>query len=182
VSLDAHKWLYLPKACGVILVRRREDLHDSFAHDEDYLPHERAEPHAVDVTLEYSRPFRALKLWLAFRAHGADAFRRAIRRNLRQAQLLYEEVRRHDDLEGLGSPQLSIVPFRHVPPGIDDPNAHNVRLAQELQRDARVYVAPALVDGAVYLRPCIVNFRTSDADVLALVEIAREVGNRLAGT
>jgi aromatic-L-amino-acid decarboxylase len=73
------------------------------------------------------------------------------------------------------------VPFRHVPPGIADADAHNLRLAQELQRDARVYVAPAVIDGAVYLRPCIVNFRTSDADVVAMVEIAREVGNRLAG-
>jgi aromatic-L-amino-acid/L-tryptophan decarboxylase len=180
VSLDAHKWLYLPKACGVILVRRREDLHDSFAHDEDYLPHQRMESHAVDVTLEYSRPFRALKLWLAFRVHGADAFRRALRRNLRQAQLLYEEIGRHADLEALGRPQLSIVPFRHLPAGVADVDGHNARLARELQRDARVYVAPAMIDGRVYLRPCIVNFRTSDADVLALVEIAREVGNRLA--
>jgi aromatic-L-amino-acid decarboxylase len=180
VSLDAHKWLYLPKACGVILVRRREDLHDSFAHDEDYLPHQRMESHAVDVTLEYSRPFRALKLWLAFRVHGAEAFRRALRRNLRQAQLLYDEIGRHADLEALGRPQLSIVPFRHVPAGVADVDGHNVRLAEELQSDARVYVAPAMIDGRVYLRPCIVNFRTSDADVLALVEIAREVGNRLA--
>ena len=38
-----------------------------------------AQEHAVDVTLEYSRPFRALKLWLAFRAHGAAAFRLAMR-------------------------------------------------------------------------------------------------------
>ena len=181
VSLDAHKWLYLPKACGVILVRRRADLHDSFAHEENYLPHEQAEPHAVDVTLEYSRPFRALKLWLAFRAHGAEAFRRALRRNLRQARLLYDEIGRHDDLERLAEPELSIVPFRHVPSGVGDADAHNLRLAQELQRDARVYVAPAVVDSAVYLRPCIVNFRTSDADVVAMVEIAREVGNRLAG-
>jgi aromatic-L-amino-acid decarboxylase len=58
-------------------------------------------------------------------------------------------------------------------------DGHNVRLAQELQSDARVYVAPAMIDGRVYLRPCIVNFRTSDADVVALVEIAREVGNGL---
>jgi aromatic-L-amino-acid/L-tryptophan decarboxylase len=180
VSLDAHKWLYLPKACGVILVRRRADLHDSFAHEEDYLPHEQAEPHAVDVTLEYSRPFRALKLWLAFRAHGAEAFRRALRRNLRQARLLHEEIGRHADLESLEPPQLSIVPFRHVPGGVSDLDAHNARLAQELQRDARVYVAPAVIDGTVYLRPCIVNFRTSDEDVIAMVEIAREVGNRLA--
>jgi aromatic-L-amino-acid decarboxylase len=180
VSLDAHKWLYLPKACGVILVRRREDLHHSFAHDEGYLPHERDAPHAVDVTLEYSRPFRALKLWLAFRAHGADAFRGAIERNMAQARLLHAEVSRHADLEPLGEPQLSIVPFRHVPEGVSDLNAHNARLGYELQQDARVYVAPAVIDGSVYLRPCIVNFRTSDGDVLALVDIAREVGDRLA--
>jgi aromatic-L-amino-acid/L-tryptophan decarboxylase len=180
VSLDAHKWLYLPKACGVIAVRRREDLHHSFAHDEGYLPHERDEPHAVDVTLEYSRPFRALKLWLAFRVHGAEAFRRAIDRNLRQASLLHAEIELHADLEPLGPPQLSIVPFRHVPEGVSDLDDHNARLGRELQRDARVYVAPAVIDGHVYLRPCIVNFRTSDADVRALVEIAWEVGNRLA--
>ncbi len=70
-TIDAHKWLYLPKACGVVLVRRRADLAAALAHEEDYFPHERNEPHAVDITLEYSRPFRALKLWLAFRAHGA---------------------------------------------------------------------------------------------------------------
>jgi aromatic-L-amino-acid decarboxylase len=180
VSLDAHKWLYLPKACGVIVVRRREDLYHSFAHDEGYLPHERDEPHAVDVTLEYSRPFRALKLWLAFRVHGADAFRRAIERNLLQARQLHAELGRHSDLEALAAPQLSIVPFRHVPAGVDDLDAHNARLGRELQRDARVYVAPAVIDGHVYLRPCIVNFRTSDEDVQALVEIAREVGQRLA--
>jgi aromatic-L-amino-acid decarboxylase len=180
VSLDAHKWLYLPKACGVILVRKREDLHHSFAHDEGYLPHERHEPHAVDVTLEYSRPFRALKLWLAFRVHGAEAFRRAVRRNLRQAALLHELVTAQPDLEALGPPQLSIVPFRHVPAGVADLDAHNARLSVELQRDARVYVAPAAIDGRVFLRPCIVNFRTSDADVAALVEIALEVGEAMA--
>jgi len=180
VSLDAHKWLYLPKACGVILVRDREALHHSFAHDEGYLPHERDEPHAVDVTLEYSRPFRALKLWLAFRVHGADAFRHAVRRNMRQAALLHELISARDGLEALGPPQLSIVPFRHVPVGVADLDDHNGRLGAELQRDARVYVAPAMIDGRVYLRPCIVNFRTSDDDVRALVDIACEVGDAIA--
>ena len=71
------------------------------------------------------------------------------------------------------------MPFRHVPAGVADLDAHNARLAVELQRDARVYVAPAAIDGRVYLRPCIVNFRTSDADVAALVEIAREVGEAI---
>jgi len=181
VSLDAHKWLYLPKACGVVLVRRREDLHGALAHEEDYIPHERPEHHMVDITLEYSRPFRALKLWLAFRAHGADAIRDAIERNLAQARLLHEEVKRHADLEALcGEPQLSVVPFRHVPPGGADLDEHNARLVRALQEDGRVWIAPARVDGVVCLRPCVVNYRTTDDDVRALVEIAREVGAALA--
>jgi aromatic-L-amino-acid decarboxylase len=180
VSLDAHKWLYLPKACGVVLVRDRAHLHAAFSHEEGYLPHEHERPHAVDVTLEYSRPFRALKLWLAFRTHGAAAFRAAIDRNLGQARLLVEEVSRHAELELLtADPQLSIVPFRHLPDGVADADAHNDRLARELQRDARVYVAPAVVDGTVYLRPCFVNYRTGDDDVRALVEVTLEVGRAL---
>jgi aromatic-L-amino-acid decarboxylase len=180
VSLDAHKWLYLPKACGVVLVRRGEDLENVFAHQEGYLPHQTHELHAVDITLEYSRPFRALKFWLAFRAHGAPAFRDAIERNLAEARLLFEEVQRHDDLEALAPPQLSIVPFRHVPDGVADVDAHNATLAETLQADGRVYLGSCLIDGRVYLRPCFVNFRTTEEDVLALVDITREVGSRLA--
>jgi aromatic-L-amino-acid decarboxylase len=181
VTLDAHKWLYLPKACGVVLVRRREDLHGALAHEEDYIPHERPDHHMVDITLEYSRPFRALKLWLAFRAHGAEAIRGAIERNLGQARLLYDEIGRHNDLEPLcREPQLSVVPFRHDPPGVSDLDEHNARLVEALQDDGRVWIAPARVDGAVCLRPCVVNYRTSDDDVRALVDLTRELGARLA--
>jgi aromatic-L-amino-acid decarboxylase len=181
VTLDAHKWLYLPKACGVVLVRRREDLHGALAHEEDYIPHERPDHHMVDITLEYSRPFRALKLWLAFRAHGAEAIRGAIERNLGQARLLHAEIARHGDLEVLcGEPQLSVVPFRHVPEGVADLDDHNARLVEALQTDGRVWIAPARVDGTVCLRPCIVNYRTTDDDVRALVEVSRELGDRLA--
>jgi len=183
VTLDAHKWLFLPKACGVVLVRRREDLHGALAHEEDYVPHDRPDHHMVDITLEYSRPFRALKLWLAFRAHGADAIRGAIERNLRQARLLYEEVSGCADLELLcAEPQLSIVPFRHVPPAVPDVDAHNLRLVAALQETGDVWVAPATVDAKVCLRPCIVNYRTTDEDVRTLVTLVREAGRRLAET
>jgi aromatic-L-amino-acid/L-tryptophan decarboxylase len=183
VTLDAHKWLYLPKACGVVLVRRHEDLHGALAHEEDYIPHERPEHHMVDITLEYSRPFRALKLWLAFRTHGAEAIRAAIEQNLGQARLLYDEVSSHDELEPLcGVPQLSIVPFRHVPPGMpeDDLDDHNARLVEQLQRQGDVWVAPARVDGTVCLRPCVVNYRTTNDDVRALVDAVLDVGRTVA--
>ncbi|HXF71836.1 MAG TPA: aminotransferase class V-fold PLP-dependent enzyme [Actinomycetota bacterium] len=181
VAMDAHKWLYLPKPCSVTLVRRPEDLVAAFAHQEGYLPHQQHELHAVDITLEYSRPFRALKFWLAFRAHGAAQFRAAIERNLAEARLLWEAAREREDLETLPTPpQLSIVPFRHVPRGVRDVNEHNWRLGRALQEDGRVYLASALIDGEVYLRPCFVNFRTTEEDVLALLDITVEVGERLA--
>ena len=177
LSVDAHKWLYLPKACGIVLVRRPADLRAAFSHHEGYL-HQDDRGEAVDMTLEYSRPFRALKFWLAFRAHGAAQFRAAIERNLAEAALLARAVRAHDDLELLDDPQLSVVPFRHLPTGGGDVDDHNRDLARRLLADGRVYVASATIDGAVFQRPCFVNFRTSDEDVLALVEVVRELGNR----
>lgn len=180
VSVDAHKWLYLPKACGVVLVREREALTRAFAHEQGYLPHQQHELHAVDITLEYSRPFRALKLWLAFRAHGAPQFRDAIAKNLHEAALLYHAAAAAEDFDTMAEPpQLSIVPIRHTPPGVADLNAHNEALAKAIQADGRVYLASALIDGDVWLRPCFVNFRTTDDDVLAVLEVARDLGQRI---
>jgi aromatic-L-amino-acid decarboxylase len=179
-SVDAHKWLYLPKACGIVLVRNQEDLIAAFAHEQGYLPHQRHDLHAVDITFEYSRPFRALKFWLAMRAHGAQAFRDAIERNLREAHLLWQAIVDRPHLEPLAEPALSIVPFRHVPPGVHDVNEHNQRLAEALQEDGRFWIASALIDDEVWLRPCFVNFRTTEEDVLDLLDVAAEIGDRLA--
>jgi aromatic-L-amino-acid decarboxylase len=180
VALDAHKWLYLPKACSAVLVRDVSTLVGAFAHDAGYMPHEEGELHAVDQTLEYSRPFRALKLWLAFRVHGAEAFREAIEANLEHARLLANLVKDAPDLELALEPQLSVVPFRHLPAGVADLDEHNRRLGEELLSDGRVYVAGAVIDGHEWLRPCLVNYRTTEDDVRALVDIVREVGAQLA--
>jgi aromatic-L-amino-acid/L-tryptophan decarboxylase len=181
VSVDAHKWLYVPKACSVVLVREEGALSEAFAHEQGYLPHQRHELHAVDITLEYSRPLRALKLWLAFRAHGADQFREAIRRNLAEARLLHRAAADRPDFETFDEPpDLSIVPLRHAPEGVDDLDAHNQALADAIQADGRVYLASALIGGQVWLRPCFVNYRTTDDDVLAVLDVAAELGERLA--
>ncbi len=180
-SVDVHKWLYLPKACGVVMSRHTDVFAHAFAHEQGYLPHQQHELHAADITLEYSRPFRALKAWLAFRAHGARQFREAIARNLDEAALLYRRAQATEDVEVMQAPpQLSIVPIRHAPSGVE-PNAHNAALAEAIQADGRVYLASALIDGEVWLRPCFVNFRTTDDDVIALMDVARELGERISG-
>jgi aromatic-L-amino-acid/L-tryptophan decarboxylase len=178
LGVDAHKWMYVPKACSAVLVRRTADLAAVFSHDEAYIPHEDDELNAVDVTLEYSRPFRALKLWLALRVHGAQAFRNAIEANLAQARLLYGLASAHPDFQTREhEPQLSIVPIRHVMPGCPDLDRHNEELCRAMQQDGRVYISPAVIDGQTWLRPCFTNFRTTSEDVHTTLTVAAELGS-----
>lgn len=184
ITIDAHKWLFLPKPCGVLLIHNQEALRTAFSHDATYIPKEESEEmemlNPVDWTLEYSRPLRALKVWLAFRTYGASAFRDAITRNIEQARLCAQLVRQTPTLELLLDPQLSVVLFRRIPtrPGIDV-NAHNRALLRAIQNDGRVYVSGAVVDGASYLRSCFVNYRTRNEDVEALIEVVEDLGARL---
>ena len=180
LSVDAHKWMFVPKACSAVLVRRQEDLATAFSHNEAYIPHEGDALNAVDVTLEYSRPFRALKLWLALRVHGAEAFRSAIEENLRQANLLYDLARAHRSFETrMHRPQLTITPIRHIADGCTDIDRHNDELCRAMQRDGRVYISPAIIDGQTWLRPCFTNFRTSTDDVHVLLAVADEIGESI---
>ena len=180
-TVDAHKWLYVPKACSILLIRDRGAFERTFTHDESYIPHTDREDssHPVDRTLEYSRPLSALKLWLAFRVHGAAAIRDAIERNLRQARMLAELVREDDALELLVEPQLSAVCFRWRPPAGTDPQRHNAALAREINAEAEILLAPATVDGVACLRACIVNHRTGDDDVRAVIDAVHHAAARL---
>jgi aromatic-L-amino-acid/L-tryptophan decarboxylase len=177
-TVDAHKWLYVPKACSVLLVHDLAALEHAFSHYEGYLPHG-DELHAVDRTLEYSRPLRALKLWLAFTVHGAHAIRDAIERNLGEAALLASLLAGDERFDVLAEPHLSAVCFRHRSPANVDMDEHNRALAREIAADGRILLAPAEVDGAVWLRACFVNYRTTDEDVRAIPVVVGEVGAAL---
>jgi aromatic-L-amino-acid decarboxylase len=183
VTIDAHKWMFVPKACSIVLVRDYSALAATFGHDEAYIPHDTDEPNPVDVTLEYSRPLRALKLWLGFKAHGAHEFRQAIEHNIVLARETYARASAHPHVRVLPSaPQLSIVPMQHIPAGMTDKahiSAHNAALCAAIIEDGRVYLSPAQIDGETWLRPCFTNFRTEMSDVDALFTVIDEIGNRL---
>jgi aromatic-L-amino-acid decarboxylase len=181
VTLDAHKWLGLQKSCSLVLLRRAGALEAAFGHEESYLRRADTVRNAVERTLEYSRPLRSLKLWLAFRTHGAAAFRQWIETTLELSHRFADELRADDSFELLCEPTLSTVCFRHVADGVDDLDAHNTALATATQEDGRVFLAPALVDGHVCMRACFVNFRTRPEDVDFVLETLRELGARRAG-
>jgi len=176
-TVDAHKWLYVPKSCSVLLVHDAAALERAFSHREGYMLHGDEQLNPVDRTLEYSRPLSALKLWLAFRVHGARAIRAAIERNLEQAALLASLLRDDERFELLGEPQLSVVCFRRRHGG--DIDAHHAALASALAADGRIAIAPAEVDSGTWLRACFVNHRTTEEDVRAVPDVVGEISDAL---
>jgi aromatic-L-amino-acid decarboxylase len=141
--------------------------------------HEGDVANPVDRTLEYSRPLRSLRLWMAFRVHGAAQYREWIERTLANARRLAELVEATPEFELAHAPMLSTVCFRHVPAGAADLDAHNVALARAMQHDGRIFIAPAAVDGHACLRACFVNFRTTPDEVALVLDVAAELGERL---
>jgi aromatic-L-amino-acid decarboxylase len=178
-TIDAHKWLGVQKSCSAVLLRETGRLQAAFGHEERYMLHEGDVANPVDRTLEYSRPFRSLRLWMAFRVYGAVQYRDWIEDTLANASLLTESLRESPEFELLHDPMLSTVCFRHVPPGAGDIDTHNINLVREMQRDGRVFLAPADVDGRACLRVCFVNFRTTSDEVAYVLEVAEEIGHRV---
>jgi len=188
LSLDPHKWLYQPLDCGCLLYRSAEAAQTTFAHTGDYARSLNADPIEgfafFEESLELSRRFRALKLWLSLRYHGISAFRESIRNDLRHAQRLGEAIERTPQLELLAPVELSAVCFRHLGSGKfseDKLHRFNQALLQRVIARGRVYLSNASMRGKFCLRACIVNHRTKDSDVDSVISevvaAAAEVNN-----
>jgi len=108
---------------------------------------------------------------------------RMISDDISLAETLFRYVREDPELHAI-TQGLSITTFRYVPSdltpghdGVDDYlNKLNSALLSTLQRGGEVFVSNAVVDGAFLLRACIVNFRTSLADIAALPGIVTRAG------
>jgi aromatic-L-amino-acid decarboxylase len=175
LSLDPHKWLYQPLDCGCLLYRDMEPAHAGFAHTGDYakaLTDDPVEGFAFfEESLELSRRFRALRLWLSLRYHGLQAFRDAIQKDLDLAQRLATAITEQPDLELLAPVELSAVCFRYILAGSseDEINRHNLAILKRVVERGRVYLSNATLRGRFCLRACIVNHRTTEADVDSVI-------------
>jgi aromatic-L-amino-acid decarboxylase len=182
LCIDAHKWLYAPVDCSALLLHDAAATARAFgAGADDYVRILATQPTETfafwDHGLELSRRFRALKLWATLRFHGARRLAAAIGEDVRLAAHLAELVAAAEDFELLAGPGLSICCFRHAPTHVDEPalDAHNERILQALQRDGRVYLSNATIDGRFALRACVTNFRTTRADVERVLMVVREL-------
>jgi len=175
VSMDAHKWLYQPLDCSILLYRDPEIARRTFAHSDDYvrpLSDDPVEGFAFfEQSLELSRRFRALKLWASIRYHGLSAFRAAIAADLRHALLLAERVEGEPALQLLAPVELSAVCFRwNDGTGEDALDDRNAAILSRMNQRGRVAISNATIRGSFALRACFVNHLTTDDDVVAIVD------------
>ncbi len=176
ISLDPHKWLYQSLDCGCLLYRSPEAAQQTFSHSGEYARSLTADPIEgfafFEESMELSRRFRALKLWLSLRYHGVSAFRQSIAKDLAQARRLAKAIEQESDLELLAPAELSAVRFRYCGTGgrsEEELNDLNLALLKSVVARGRVYLSNASLRGKFCLRACIVNHRTKDADVDSVV-------------
>ena len=184
LSLDLHKWLYQPVDCGMLLFKDAKHARAAFSHTGEYARVLDADPVEgfafFEESLELSRRFRALKVWLSLRYHGLDAFRNAIRADLQHARQLADDIRGTPQLELLAPVELSAVCFRYRDSAAgEDLDALNQAILRRMIENGRIYLSNAAVRGHFALRACFVNHRTQPADVAQIVpevlKAAREV-------
>ncbi len=195
VSLDPHKWMYLPADCGCLVYREPAAARGAFTLGADYTRVMAKDPEEAfafwDYGPELTRRFRALKVWMALAHVGARAYRAAIEGDLDCARHLAGLVEESADFELMAPVELSIVCFRHLPPGdhaarvrseVEETRLDhfNEELLIKLQRGGGSYVSNASLGGRFALRACICNYRTTRRDMQTLLEDVRRAAREVA--
>jgi L-2,4-diaminobutyrate decarboxylase len=132
LSWDAHKWLFQTYGCGMVLLRDRKLLVQSFGTSAEYIQDaaegEEIYPNFWNYGLELTRPARAMKLWFSFQLLGLDAIDAAIERGFSLAEAAESALKQLQNWEILSPAQMGIVCFRYAPPD------HPTELLDDLNR------------------------------------------------
>ncbi|HET6974592.1 MAG TPA: pyridoxal-dependent decarboxylase [Pyrinomonadaceae bacterium] len=187
VSLDPHKWLYVPVDAGCLLFRDDAAAKATFSTEEaDYIKtHGYVDEEAFafwDYGVELSRRFRALKVWLTLQYYGSRRIAAAISDDISLAEYFGEVVSNANDFELLAPVELSICCFRYIPrerPSETELDKLNERIMERVQKGGRAYLSNATVNGHFALRACITNFRTTKNDIDETVAAIREAAEDL---
>jgi glutamate/tyrosine decarboxylase-like PLP-dependent enzyme len=193
IALDPHKWLYAPLEAGCTLVKNPQHLIDTYSSHPAYynFSHQEDEPslNYYEFGFQNSRGFRALKVWMALQQVGKNGYIKMIGDDIALAQLLFEEAKKHPELEAV-TQNLSITTFQYVPAAYirqgqesqEYLNRLNETLLNNLQEAGEVFLSNAVVAGKYCLRACIVNFRTSSKDIHEVIEIVVREGRKVHET
>lgn len=168
--VDPHKWLFAPFDACALIYRDPGVAKACHAQHAEYLEVlYGAEWNPSDYAVHLSRRARGLPLWFSLAAYGAGAYADAIETCLRTAREAAELVRAAAHVELVLEPELSVVVLRRPGWTAEDYRSWSVALL----RAGEGFVVPSAHRGEPMVRLCIVNTRSSAADVTAILDSMR---------
>ncbi|MBN8874422.1 MAG: cytochrome D ubiquinol oxidase subunit I [Rhodospirillales bacterium] len=184
VAFDFHKWGQVPYDAGCILVREAAHQLATFGTDAAYLRRTArglagGETWPCDLGPDLSRGFRALKVWMTLRTHGADRIGAMVERSCELAQMMAARIDREPALERLAPVALNIVCFRFVA-GTGDLDQLNAEIVADLQESGIAAPSTTTIDGRLAIRAALVNHRTRVEDVERVIDAVLSMGQARA--
>jgi glutamate/tyrosine decarboxylase-like PLP-dependent enzyme len=165
ITFDAHKWLSVPMGAGMYLTRHPNILLDTFRTPTAYMPKDAAGMDVIDPhqhSLQWSRRFTGLKVFLSLAVAGWDGYRDAIRHMTEMGNLLRSELRANG-WEVVNDTPLPLVCFRRDGVDLD-------AVAREVVASGKAWISTTRLGRTeAVLRACITNFETGPEHIRTLV-------------
>jgi len=169
ITFDAHKWLSVPMGAGIFLTRHPEILLRTFKIGNTYMPKEALGLDVVDPyshSLQWSRRFTGLKVFLSLAVAGWKGYEDAIRHQTEMGELL--RVRLGEcGWRIINETPLPVVCF--VDPAREDARDLE-RIVEQVIQSGEAWISTARIGGKAVIRACITNYATEEREVNALVE------------
>src|ERR1041384_7197331 len=113
ITFDPHKWMFVPFACGAVLVRDGgKILRDSFDITPEYLNEDRG---GADVEFDFfrygqmgTRRFTSLKLWMALKFMGRQGYAETIERQIDLTEYLADRIEKLPHFETVSPVETAV--------------------------------------------------------------------------
>ncbi|MFF2201916.1 lysine decarboxylase DesA [Streptomyces sp. NPDC058145] len=177
VTVDYHKSFFQPVSSSAVLVRDAATLRHATYHAEYLNPRRMVReriPNQVDKSLQTTRRFDALKLWLTLRTMGADGIGQLFDEVCELAREGWRLLAGDPRYDVVVEPSLSTLVFRYVPAAVTDPaetDRANLYARKALFASGDAVVAGTKVGGRHYLKFTLLNPETTAADIAAVLDL-----------
>ncbi|MEV6492937.1 aspartate aminotransferase family protein [Actinoplanes sp. NPDC051633] len=173
VTVDYHKSFFQPVSSSALLVRDGTTLRHATYHADYLNPVTAGErvPNQVDKSLQTTRRFDALKLWMTLRIMGPDAIGELFDEVVDRAAEAYDLLAEDPRFEVVARSDLSTVVFRYRPADPSLTDAANLHAREALAASGAAVVAGTKVDGRHHLKFTLLNPATTRADIEHVLEL-----------
>lgn len=165
IVVNPHKWLFTPFDLSVLYCKDLGILKQSFELVPEYLKTniEESVKNGMDYGIQLGRRFRALKLWFVIRYFGREGLIARLREHCRLAKFFETWVNESEDFEMLAPVPFALVCFRACPKDVDDLNALNEKIMNEINSSGDAYLSHTKLDGKYTLRLSVGSIRVEES-------------------